>query len=267
MVMAPISVRCRGRNGNGNFGTPTASEMSMRRRSCSGTAPRSARCCPAHAGPRRRPAAVRRSSSRGARAARRRAWHRCRAHRDAESASLSASASFTPSPVMATVCPGLEGRTIERFCCGETRPNTACSSMAAPRFAGSSSNVRASTAPRPPQAQPAGDRAHGSRVVAGDHLDAHVLFREIRQRTPPRPREDDRPAIPGPGRRSPGRVSCRPFKVGAMRAERRGSRLGLLVARCVGSVVDRPFAANNTSGAPRTQAPYPSNARRSIYGR
>ena len=41
------------------------------------------------------------------------------------SASFSASASFTPSPVMATTCPlDCSAPTIARFCCGVTRPNT-----------------------------------------------------------------------------------------------------------------------------------------------
>ena len=42
-----------------------------------------------------------------------------------QSASLSASTSFTPSPVMATVCPRRwRACTSSRFCCGVTRPNT-----------------------------------------------------------------------------------------------------------------------------------------------
>jgi hypothetical protein len=41
------------------------------------------------------------------------------------SASLSASASFTPSPVIATTCPrDCSAFTIARFCCGVTRPKT-----------------------------------------------------------------------------------------------------------------------------------------------
>ena len=41
------------------------------------------------------------------------------------SASFSASASFTPSPVMATVWPcDCSACTISRFCCGVTRPKT-----------------------------------------------------------------------------------------------------------------------------------------------
>ena len=42
-----------------------------------------------------------------------------------QSASLSASTSFTPSPVIATVCPrALSARTKRRFWSGVTRPNT-----------------------------------------------------------------------------------------------------------------------------------------------
>ena len=49
------------------------------------------------------------------------------------SASFSASASFTPSPVMATTWPlDCRAPTIARFCCGVTRPNTEwCSSTSA----------------------------------------------------------------------------------------------------------------------------------------
>ena len=42
-----------------------------------------------------------------------------------QSASLRASTSLTPSPVMATVCPAFwSARTSLRFCSGVTRPNT-----------------------------------------------------------------------------------------------------------------------------------------------
>ncbi len=45
------------------------------------------------------------------------------------SASLRASTSFTPSPVIATVCPrDCNAATMSRFCCGVTRPNTVPSS-------------------------------------------------------------------------------------------------------------------------------------------
>ena len=47
------------------------------------------------------------------------------------SASFSASASFTPSPVIATTWPfDCNAATIARFCCGVTRPNTECCSSA-----------------------------------------------------------------------------------------------------------------------------------------
>ena len=42
-----------------------------------------------------------------------------------QSASFKARTSFTPSPVMATMCPRrLSARTSSRFCCGVTRPKT-----------------------------------------------------------------------------------------------------------------------------------------------
>ena len=63
------------------------------------------------------------------------------------SASFSASASLTPSPVMATTCPRRwSACTIARFWCGVTRPNTLPASIAAARASGSSGRVRASTA-------------------------------------------------------------------------------------------------------------------------
>ena len=62
------------------------------------------------------------------------------------SASLSASTSLTPSPVIATVCPrAWSALTIACFWCGVTRPNTECSSSAAPSAPRSSGRSRAST--------------------------------------------------------------------------------------------------------------------------
>ena len=70
------------------------------------------------------------------------------------SASFSARASFTPSPIIATVCPrSSSARTIARFWFGDTRPITDESSTAAPSAATSSDRFRASTgrsAPRRP---------------------------------------------------------------------------------------------------------------------
>ena len=62
-----------------------------------------------------------------------------------QSASLSASTSFTPSPVMATVWPAaLSARTNLRFWSGVTRPNTVYFSTTA-AMSSSVSSVRAST--------------------------------------------------------------------------------------------------------------------------
>ena len=61
------------------------------------------------------------------------------------SASLSASASFTPSPVIATTCPrDCSAPTMARFCCGVTRPNTECASSVSASASCSSGSSRAS---------------------------------------------------------------------------------------------------------------------------
>ena len=61
------------------------------------------------------------------------------------SASFSASVSFTPSPVMATVWPrDWRACTIARFCWGVTRPNTEWASSTSARASWSSGRVRAS---------------------------------------------------------------------------------------------------------------------------
>ena len=63
------------------------------------------------------------------------------------SASLRASTSFTPSPVMATVWPAAcRARTIWRFWSGWTRPNTLWVSSASRRPASSVGRSRASMA-------------------------------------------------------------------------------------------------------------------------
>jgi hypothetical protein len=63
------------------------------------------------------------------------------------SASLSASASLTPSPVIATTWPRLcSAVTMARFCCGDTRPNTLRWSTISAIPAGSSGRSRASKA-------------------------------------------------------------------------------------------------------------------------
>ena len=62
-----------------------------------------------------------------------------------QSASRSASTSFTPSPVMATVRPSrCRAQTSSRFCCGVTRPKTRYFAAASSSFCGVSS-VEAST--------------------------------------------------------------------------------------------------------------------------
>ena len=63
------------------------------------------------------------------------------------SASLSASTSLTPSPVMATVCPrDCRAETMARFCCGVTRPNTSAPATFSVNSSPSAGRVRASTA-------------------------------------------------------------------------------------------------------------------------
>ena len=100
------------------------------------------------------------------------------------SASFNASASFTPSPVIATVCPRpWSALTIARFCCGVTRPNTECRSTTSASASPSSGSSRASNGSiRSRQAQARRDRAHGARIVAGDHLHRHVLLGEVAER-------------------------------------------------------------------------------------
>ena len=100
------------------------------------------------------------------------------------SASFNASASFTPSPVIATVCPRpWSALTIARFCCGVTRPKTECRSTTS---ASASSSVgqlaRVERLIRSRQAQARRDRPHGARIVAGDHLHRHALLGEVAER-------------------------------------------------------------------------------------
>lgn len=62
------------------------------------------------------------------------------------SASLRASTSLTPSPVIATVCPrAWRAPTSSRFCCGVTRPKTDVRSAVSASSSGSAGSVRAST--------------------------------------------------------------------------------------------------------------------------
>ena len=98
------------------------------------------------------------------------------------SASLRASTSLTPSPVIATVCPrACRAVTIACFCCGVTRPKTERSSSRRPSAPGSSGRSRASTGSvGVGQARPRRDGADGERAVPGDHLQRHALRREVR---------------------------------------------------------------------------------------
>ena len=62
------------------------------------------------------------------------------------SASLRARTSFTPSPVIATVCPwDCSAPTMSRFCCGVTRPKTVSASRAVAISSRSAGSRRAST--------------------------------------------------------------------------------------------------------------------------
>lgn len=62
------------------------------------------------------------------------------------SASLSASTSLTPSPVIATWCPrDCSAPTSSRFCCGVTRPKTAVRSAVSASASASVGRVRASS--------------------------------------------------------------------------------------------------------------------------
>ena len=100
------------------------------------------------------------------------------------SASLSASASLTPSPVIATTCPlRCSACTSVRFCSGETRPKTVVFS-AISRSSSGSTPMRAGVDDvigSDIEADPAGDRADGRRVVAGDDLDPDALLLEVLQ--------------------------------------------------------------------------------------
>ena len=101
------------------------------------------------------------------------------------SASFRASASLTPSPVIATTCPlRCNACTSARFCSGDTRPKTMVFSAISRSSSGSSPRVRASTTDVRTELEtdPAGDGADGGRVVAGDDLDPDALVLEVLQR-------------------------------------------------------------------------------------
>ena len=171
------------------------------------------------------------------------------------SASLSAIASLTPSPVMATTCPRLcSAATTARFCCGVTRPKTLWLLEHLRQLVevlGQGPGVDGVDAASVTPGTPTGgrDRADGARVVAGDHLERDALLGEVAQRVggvvaDPFGEDHEAPAARGrpaaadararrrirPGRRrapapaGPARRSCpRPD---APRVRRRRSRFG-----------------------------------------
>ena len=100
------------------------------------------------------------------------------------SASFNASASFTPSPVIATTWPfNCNAPTMARFCCGVTRPNTACCSSTSAScvgIVGELAGVEGVFGVRQPDARR--HRGDGARIVAGDHLEGDALLGEVLQR-------------------------------------------------------------------------------------
>ena len=168
------------------------------------------------------------------------------------SASLIASASLTPSPVIATTWPSAcSAWTSARFCSGDSpgrRPSS-------PSTISRSSSTSVADGPGVAQpavgdveADPAGDRADGLRVVAGDDLDVDALRREVVQRVlRVRPdllgqRHQGERRIPRAGPAPRARRRCgpaartrRPVRAFSRTRSRRGSS-----------------AASSTSGAPRT---------------
>ncbi len=108
------------------------------------------------------------------------------------SASLRASVSLTPSPVMATACPrACSACTMARFWCGVTRPNTAWSSSTRPGPPGRpAGRGRRPDRRRRGTPQPGPHGAHRVRAVAGDDLDA------------PRPARRSRRTVSGAAARS-----------------------------------------------------------------
>jgi len=143
MVREPTSVRWRGRNGYGQARTTTTiassaayvvlvrnrletrSMFAITRRPCATTSGRVAK---------RLSRRTSRATALVAPAADPIAMPR--------SASLSARASFTPSPVIATVCPSRwRALTMDRFCSGVTRPKAESSRNAAARASSDSSSA------------------------------------------------------------------------------------------------------------------------------
>ena len=101
------------------------------------------------------------------------------------SASFSASASFTPSPVIATTWPrDCSAPTIARFWCGrdpaERRWCARARRRAASVSSGSSRASNGSSAPGQPD--PLRHRADRPRVVARDHLEGDALLGEVAER-------------------------------------------------------------------------------------
>ncbi len=148
MVRLLTIVRCRGRNGNGTRATPTMRHSSAaytvlvrNRLATRSTLAMTRRPSPNTGG--RLPKSES-SSTTGATARLTGAPDPMATPR---SASLRASTSLTPSPVMATVCPrACNARTIACFCCGPTRPKTPVVSIMSASSSGSSGSSRASRA-------------------------------------------------------------------------------------------------------------------------
>ena len=201
IVSAPISVRCRGRNGNTNAGHADRERQQHRVDGLGQVEAGRALDVAEH------PASLGHHARERVEVGVEQDELRHRARGVAPvpiampmSASFSARASFTPSPVIATVWPrACSAPTIARFCCGVTRPNTRWRLEHIGERVGSSGKRRARRRDRSAPSRPSerGDRPDRARVVAGDHLHAHVLLARSsaasrRRRRGPVPEHDER---------------------------------------------------------------------------
>ena len=177
------------------------------------------------------------------------------------SASLSASASLTPSPVIATTWPSAcRAWTKARFCSGVTRPKTC--PWRGPH-AGSPGRRpgcgrRGFTDVEPDRASHGG---HGDGVVAGDDLDRDVLLGEVGERPAASGRTCSVRVTRAPGMRSGGSVAS----VSARRCGRGARRAGPRPrARRPGADRRTRLAGrrSSTSGAPSTHVSRPCETRR-----
>ena len=172
------------------------------------------------------------------------------------SASLRASTSLTPSPVMATVCPrAWRAFTIACFWRGATRPKTACSSIRAPSSPGSPGRSR-----RPRDDWPgAGRRAATALTVRG--LSPEITFSatpcavKYAMAAATSDLSCSASRMNAAGRRPAGSdsLSRDPWVLASTRTRRPLSASVAARARC-----SRWPAASTTSGAPSTQVPCPS---------